>query len=341
LTAVRVTRGQVVRYRAHVQELGSKLPKSEIARAAYGGLQDSAPRSGVLSLHARVADTQPDDWEHPDLAQIWFRGGADYVIPRADIGVFTLGSLPRDEAICARLEAIADEALAILDGQVLKVSEVRDRMTFDIKHPLELKNTSRTGRVLIRWNASMIWLIGNERPAIDAEDARLELARRFLHWYGPQTPERFAWWAAIEPTDAKTTWNALADEVVDVEVDRAGLRSILAGDLDVLTGAEPIEGTRLLPFDDPFTKNDRELLVADEERRSHVFPPVGTSRGYIPGAVLVDGEIRGVWQRQQRKVTIHPWKKLPKRVVESVEAEALTVPISSTSKPSVRWEPIG
>jgi hypothetical protein len=89
------TRDQVLRYRARVGHLDEKLPSGAFATAAWGGLQDTAPRSGVLSLHARVQDTMPDSWEDPSIAQIWFRG-SDYLIPRDDIGVFTLGSQPRD-----------------------------------------------------------------------------------------------------------------------------------------------------------------------------------------------------------------------------------------------------
>ena len=57
---VRVTRDQVLRYRARVGHLDEKLPAGAFAAAAWGGLQDTAPRSGVLSLHVRVRDTQPD-----------------------------------------------------------------------------------------------------------------------------------------------------------------------------------------------------------------------------------------------------------------------------------------
>jgi hypothetical protein len=43
----------------------------------------------------------------------------------------------------------------------------------------------------------------------------------------------------------------------------------------------------------------------------------------------------GSWQRQQRKVTIHPWSKLSPAVRDAVEGEALAFPIAGSSKPSV------
>ena len=112
---------------------------------------------------------------------------------------------------------------------------------------------------------------------------------------------------------------------------------MLADDVSTLIAAEPVAGIRLLPYDDPFAKLDRALLVRDEIQRNKVFPPVGQSVGHIPGPILVDGEIVGSWQRQQRKVTIHPWTRVSDHIRESIEAEALAFPIASTSPASVSW----
>ena len=90
-----VGRDQVLRHRARVMHLDHRLPAGSFAAAAWGGLQDSIPRSGVLSLHARVEDTHSDSWEDPSVAQVWFRG-SDYIVPRPDAGIFTLGASPRD-----------------------------------------------------------------------------------------------------------------------------------------------------------------------------------------------------------------------------------------------------
>jgi hypothetical protein len=91
-------------------------------------------------------------------------------------------------------------------------------------------------------------------------------------------------------------------------------------------------------MDDPLTKLDKELLVRDEELRRRVLPPYGAGPGYVPGAVVVDGEIVGGWQRQQRKVTIHPFTRLSASVREAIEREALAFPIAGTARPSVGWD---
>ena len=330
-----VTRDQIVRYRARVSHLDQKLPPGSFADAAWGGLQDSIPRAGITSLHARVEETRPDSWEHPSVVQIWVRGGADYIVPRADVGIFTLGSLPRDAVRVAELERLADDIHRVTDGQTLPVREVQARIK-DVQ-PLAVRFSSMTGRVHIRWDASNIWIIPAERPAIDAEEARLELARRFLHWLGPATKAGMARWTGVSPRDATATWKAIEGELVAVDVG-GEQRFMLAGDRDALQQAVPIQGVRLLPLDDPLTKTDKELVVPDAERRSVVLPGWGQSPGYLPGAVLVDGEVVGVWRRNQRKVTVQPFIRLPAPVRDAVEAEALSLPIPGTSEPSITWE---
>jgi hypothetical protein len=298
------------------------------------------PRGGVISLHARVDGVGPDAWEDPSLVQIWFRGGADFLVPRADVGIFTLGSYPRDPVRARALEEIADEVHRRTGGRITPVRELPRDLG---GRPLAMRQTSITGRVHIRWDASNIWVIPVERPSIDPEDARRELARRFLHWHGPAKVQGLARWSGVEPRDAAATWRSIEGELAPVTVGGvAEPRFVLAADLDALRRAHPIEGVRLLPMDDPFTKHDHELLVADDALRARALPKVGRSPGYIPGAVLVDGEIVGAWQRQQRKVTIHPFpgRRLGAATRATIEAEALAFPIGGPSAPSVAWDPV-
>lgn len=325
-----------MRFRLRASHLHERLPDDSFEAAAHCGLQDSAPRAGVISLYARVERVQPDSWEHPTLAQIWFRGGADYIVPRADVGVFTLGSLPRDAAKREALERIADDALAVLEGRTLEVRDVQAKLALD--PPFLLRLAAVTGRLLIRWNASRIWLIPNERPNVDPEDARSQLVRRFLSWFAPASLERFAWWAGVEPKDARVTFDALSDELVEVELE-AETRFALARDEAALVGAGPVEGVRLIPHGDPLIKIDGPLVVRDPERRLEVFPSSNVRTAFWPvaGAVLVDGGILGSWARQQRRVTINPWKRLPARTREALEAEALGFPIAAKAPAQVRW----
>jgi hypothetical protein len=53
--------------------LDERLPRGRrsLRRAAWAGLQDSMPRAALLSIHARVAETQPTTWEDASLVQLW------------------------------------------------------------------------------------------------------------------------------------------------------------------------------------------------------------------------------------------------------------------------------
>jgi hypothetical protein len=326
-----------MRYRIRASHLHERLEPGALTQAACGGLQDSAPRAGVISLHARAEGVGPDSWEHPDLAQIWFRFGADYIIPRADIGVFTIGSLPRDPPRCRALEEVADAACGVLAGRMLQVREVSEVLALD--EPFLIRAAGSTGRLLIRWNASTIWLVPNERPDIDPEDARLELARRFLRWFAPATRDQYAKWVAAAPADAKQTWQALSGEIVPVQLGDE-TRYVLRTDADKLARAEAVDGVRLLPHADPLIKIDGELVVLDTTLRREIYPSFKAKPDFWPvsGGLLVNGEFRGSWARQQRRVTVHPWRKLSRAVREQIEAEALSFPIASKSKAELRWD---
>jgi Winged helix DNA-binding domain len=65
-------------------------------------------------------------------------------------------------------------------------------------HPNSLRYAAATGTVVIRWDGARqaaVWTV--PAPETSPRDARLELARRYLHSYGPATPESFAQWAGI------------------------------------------------------------------------------------------------------------------------------------------------
>ncbi len=335
----RISVAGVLRHRARVTHLDRKLPIREVAAAAWGGLQDTIPRAGLMSLHARVDSVQPDSWDDPTLVQVWFRGGADYIVPRADVGIFTLGCYPRDRKRADELERLADEVHRVTRGEITRIAELPADLVR--QRNASLRQTSATGRVLIRWNASDIWVVPYERPAIDVEEARLELARRFVHWFGPVTVRELARWTGDKPGDARMTWGELTDELVEVTVDHGEgapteARWLLATDAPALLAAEPIEGVRLLPPSDPFLRLDRELLVVDPERRRRVLPEIGQSPGFAPGAILVDGVVAGVWQRQGGRVGLELFEPLSDVVAGAVEDEARSMPIRGGIT-QVRW----
>jgi hypothetical protein len=68
------------------------------------------------------------------------------------------------------------------------------------------------------------------------------------------------------------------------------------------------------------------------------LPIVSLGRRVWPGALLVSGEIGGVWRRASAEVTIETWRRLSSSEREAVEVEALSLPLPGLDGPIViRW----
>ena len=84
--------------------------------------------------------------------------------------------------------------------------------------------------------------------------------------------------------------------------------------------AKPL--TVLLPaFDEYLLGHKDRSAVLPAARAGEVVPG---GNGVFLGSLLVDGEVRGTWRRQERKdrveVTLTPFDPLPARTMRSVEA---------------------
>jgi Winged helix DNA-binding domain len=174
------------------------------------------------------------------------------------------------------------------------------------------------------------------RPSVEPLDARLELARRYLHVFGPSTSSGFASWAGIGSREARRAFDFLAAELTAAR-SPVGEGSILAADEpSFVAPPDPAAPARLLPSGDAFYLlwgADRELLVGDAGRRAELW----TSRVW-PGAVLVDGEVAGVWRRANADLSIDAWRRLSAAERAAVEAEAASLPLPGLKGAvRVRW----
>jgi DNA glycosylase AlkZ-like len=292
------------------------------------------PRAALLSIHARVDGAHPGSWEDPSLVQIWGPRFSTYVVPARDLAVFSLGRLPGD----ARGRRVAEEMAARLHA-FLAGRRMTDR---EAGHGLGVGNRLRyaapTGTVLIRWEgarAPTVWTV--PPPEVDPLDARRELARRYLHVFGPTTPAAFARWAGIGRAQAGAAFDALGRSLTPVWTP-IGEAWILTRDEPALRAAPgPAAAARLLPSGDAYYLlhgADRELLVPDAACRGTLW----TSRVW-PGAVLVAGEIVGTWRRAQADLTIQPWRRLSRAERDAVEAEADSLPLPGVERRIVvRWD---
>lgn len=99
-----VNREQVLAFRLRNHHLTSRLTRDGLIEAvAACGIQNSPPGSGALSLFARISDLTPEDVEDSLLTakstvQVWLMRAAPCLVPTDELGLFTQGLLPDDDA---------------------------------------------------------------------------------------------------------------------------------------------------------------------------------------------------------------------------------------------------
>lgn len=136
-----------------------------------------------------------------------------------------------------------------------------------------------------------------------------ELARRFLHAYGPATPRAFADWLGSTPAQAKRLWQQIEEELEPVTA--AGKKAfILQSDRESFRCADTEEALLLLGPHDPYLDiRDRAILLEDTAAQRQVWRTVGN-----PGVILKGGKIIGIWktrtQRENLSVTTTLWEPL-------------------------------
>jgi hypothetical protein len=332
-----LTRPQILAFRRQAGALDERLPAGadSLRRAAWAGLQDSMPRAALLSIHARVAGAGPSAWEDPSLVQLWGPRFSVFAIAAGDLAVFSLGLLPDDARGRRRAEDLAARLAAHLGGARMTYGEAGRALGVP---PNSLRYAAATGTLLIRWEGARqptVWMV--PRPEIDPADARLELAQRYLHIYGPATPAAFGRWSGIGPRPAAAAFESLGGSLTPVRTP-VGEAWILASDEAAFRAKpRPPAPARLLPSGDAYfllQDADRELLVPDEGRRGMLWTP-----RVWPGAVLVGGEIAGTWRRADTVLTVQSWRPLSAPERDAVTAEAESLPLPGTGRPiTVRWD---
>jgi len=328
VAAFEATRDQILAFRRRTNALDERLPKGRrsLRTAAWAGLQDSMPRAALLSIHARVDGATHVTWEDPSLVQVWGPRYQVYVVAAPDLAVFTYARLPETGKLRERAEQLAGRLDAVLKG-----GRMRDR---EVGMGNSLRYATLTGRLAIRWEgarAPHVWIV--PPPKITVQKARAELARRYLHVYGPSTATAFSKWAGIGIKEATQAFADLIGELIPVND-----AQLLAADEEAMREQPaPPAPARFLPSGDSYwlhtTAHERALLVPNEKQRNELWTP-----RVWPGALLVDGEIVGTWRRAKRILTIDTWKKLSAAARDAVAAEADTLPLPDPGEGiAVHW----
>ena len=167
------------------------------------------------------------------------------------------------------LDRLVDSAKKLLDGKSMDVNKLRDRLYAHVRslHGIKRPDSARDdmpeplframgtmGAVCIvsgRGADSVIartdqWLRRVTEPT-DPDAVRAELARRFLHCYGPATAQHFAEWTQRSLADAKHALELIEGELTEVKM--AGKKALLlAADDQAIDSPPEAKGIRLLRF---------------------------------------------------------------------------------------------
>ena len=93
----------------------------------------------------------------------------------------------------------------------------------------------------------------------------------------------------------------------------------------------PPAPARLLPSGDAFYLA-MGTRSRDPRARGQAAAELWTSRVW-PGALLVGGEIVGVWRRSAADISLDAWRRLSTAEREAVEAEAISLPLPGLNGP--------
>ena len=346
----RVSREQVLAFRAAAQSLERRRPATELADFVGAcGVQDTPPGNADVSLAARLDIDGPVVEEavaRKELALAWSLRGAPHVFPPRDFAVFTLGARPADDTLEAlwgqpgnSLTEIERAIVAVIGSKPSPKGEVSAAVTASVPaelapwcsackvhHPKEsvFRAAPLLGRLVLTSTAPVMvaraetWLGADADGDLDA--LRTELLRRYLHCYAPTTAGHFAEWAGITKSDANRRWAAVADALVAVRGERKGF--VLEEDVAALEQPPASTGVRLLPAKDAFLQaRDRDVLFPDPANRKAAFPTLG-GPGVVLHEALPVGTWRGAAKGRRYEVKVAAFATLTKATWAEIEAEA-------------------
>jgi uncharacterized protein YcaQ len=342
---------RVAGFRLSRHRLRPRAPRGSLVETAraIGGLHAQVMSSADLSLWARVRGHASGDlaralWEERSLVKTWLMRGTLHLVPADDLPLYVSALDPRGDynaawlryykITAADVERLLESVAAALDGECLTRVELAAKIGGAWAKRLEsgwgefLKPASRRGVLCFGpsrgQNVTFVrpdqWVSG-WRDVPQAE-AMAELVRRYLRVHAPATKDDFdRWVGSLRRARFAPAWNAVADELVELEPKHFAL----AEDAAALARARPARSVQLLGGFDPYVlspRSGRPFLLGDPAHTDRVY----RTAGWISPTVIDAGRIVGVWSHERRgksiAVEVEPFERLGGPTREGVEREA-------------------
>ena len=356
---MKLTEEQVRWFRLRRSGLVEPFATPEDAAGSLAGVQAQILTASMLALWNRSASGAGSEAEMAarlfdgrTLVRLWGQRHTLHLYARADWPVVNAAFAER--RTWWERQAASDPALdlaAYREGVARVVALLRERGTLSRRElrasgiPLPEALLSPWGGVFAelvrlgeachaRWNGGEAryahranWLPDFAWQPPTADEANVELARRFFRCYGPASAGDFVYWRGAQAGKAREWLGALAGELAEVE---DGERRMLAcrDDLPELFAAPPEREAwpvRMLGRFDPILLGHRvkDWIVA-RPYYSRVWRPAG----HIEGTVLEHGRAVGTWRYDRigagkMSIRVFPFRgRLPAYVGKEVRRQS-------------------
>ncbi|HKY51726.1 MAG TPA: winged helix DNA-binding domain-containing protein [Candidatus Limnocylindria bacterium] len=348
---------QVHAFRLQRHGLAARAPKRQLTKVvgAIGGAQAQVMSAAEMQIAVRVACTTADVraalWHERTLAKTWLMRGTLHLVAATDLPLYAaaMGTF-RPTASWLKYFHMTERDLAefvdtigrTLSDTPMTKEEIaavaaRGRSKRVAEHLRSgwgslFKPVARSG--LLCFGPNRGTNVTFVRPAawlrswreIDPEEARVEVARRYLSTYGPATKADFRRWLAPGwPSGPAAAWAGLESEIVPVSVEGARCE-MLARDVAAAMKTKPAPSVQLLPLFDQY--------LMGYVSRDHLFDrihrwKVSRVAGWISAVVLVGGRVEGTWTHTSSNGTLRlvvaPFARLSPRVRSDVAERARTL----------------
>ncbi|MCK8434429.1 winged helix DNA-binding domain-containing protein [Streptomyces sp. D2-8] len=330
---------------------GTGTPVAEVVGAMLGAhaqvLSAAELSVGIRADGVTRADVRAALWDDRSLVKTYGPRGTVHLLPARELPLFSAaltavptGPSPFPPGVRLTEEQADEVVTAIgdaLDGRYLTLDELSEEVVArtgpwagDRVMPAFQDLWPRWRQVMHRagWAGALCFGPNRGRKATytrpvrgergergaDAGNALSAFVDRYLHAYGPATPQHFARWLAAPPGWVTALFGELAAAGRIEEVRFEGAPAwVAAGDTAFPDG--PARGVRLLPYFDAF--------VVAGQPRDRLFPGKAYQRALGGGqagnhpVLLVDGVVAGVWHQRRRgrrtTVAVEPLVRLTAR----------------------------
>jgi hypothetical protein len=343
---------QYILAKQHLAENPSSVSVTAVVRDVVG-LHATNARTPYLSLLARVPNFKKEQlqaalYDEHSLARIRCVRKTIYVqcadgLPTIYAATGKVAAKASENFMVYRgvsmadYEILSDQIIELLAGKSLTAAEIKQALSSEQDISAVLYYMCDSG-LLLRGSPVGGWLDkqhhyclfadvypGMDLEAMSEKDAVAKLVRDYIAGFGPVSGDDIVWWTGLGKIRMRSALRSLRNELVDVHI--CGLPDtyhMLKDNLDALRElqAESTPSVSLLPALDGYLMGyaDRSRFL-DPKYRDRVLDRSGN----VTNAILVDGQIMGVWDVGDEAVPtvkIHMFEFVQQLAGERIYAQA-------------------